>query len=272
MGAHKCFKYASKHFYEISMRSDFKDYIRRCHFSQMNKQPTTLPDGVVTPLPVPRGPISSISIDIARHFPIKNKKELILIMLHCFTGFIYLIPVSQNITAVETANILIQQIFSVYGFPTSIVSDRELKLTSCFWMQFMADIKINLNMATAYYHETNGPIERRIRTICQCLRNFVNPKCLKWTRHLPHVQTAINAAPDDSSELSPFEMTFGRIINLLPGVKVQPTTVPSADDIASETIKNWQVARTGRKKARARQTTTSQKKKQRRITHYPRQN
>ena len=28
MGAHQCFKYASKHFYWMSMRSDFNDYIR----------------------------------------------------------------------------------------------------------------------------------------------------------------------------------------------------------------------------------------------------
>jgi len=37
LGVHKCFKYASKHFYWMSMRSDFKGYIRRCHPCQMNK-------------------------------------------------------------------------------------------------------------------------------------------------------------------------------------------------------------------------------------------
>ena len=31
MGWHKCFDYASRHFYWHSMRNDFKDYICRCH-------------------------------------------------------------------------------------------------------------------------------------------------------------------------------------------------------------------------------------------------
>jgi len=134
MGAHKCFKYASQHFYWMSMRSDFKDYIRRCHLCQMNKQPTTLPDGVVTPLPVPREPFFSLAIDFEEPFPNDNKKELILVVLERFIGFTYLITVSQNITAVETANLLIERIFSVHTFPTSIVSDRDPKFTSRIWM------------------------------------------------------------------------------------------------------------------------------------------
>jgi len=125
----------------------------------------------------------------------------------------------------------------------------------------MANIKIDLNMGTAYHYQTNGQTERRISTIHQCLHTFVNPTDPKWTRHLPHVQTAINAAPGDSSELSPFEITFGRIIKLLPSVKVLPTAVPSADDIASQIMKNLQLARTALQKARARQTTTRQKRR-----------
>ena len=119
-----------------------------------------LPDGIITPLPVPREPFSSIAIDFAGPFPSDIKKELILVVLDRFTRFTYLMPVSQNIRAVETANILIERIFSVHGFPTSIVTDRDPRFTSCFWQQFMANIKIDLNMATAYHHQTNGQTER----------------------------------------------------------------------------------------------------------------
>ena len=86
MGAHKWFKYAYRHFYWMTMRSDFKDYICWCHLYQMIKQPTTLPDGIVTPLPVPREPFSSIAINFAGPFPSYNKKELILVLLDRFTG------------------------------------------------------------------------------------------------------------------------------------------------------------------------------------------
>jgi len=135
------------------MRGDLKDYIRRCHFCQMNKQPSTLPDGVVTPLLVLREPFSLIAIDFAEPFPRDTKTELILVGLNRFNGFTYhLISVSQKIREVETANLFIDGIFVVHGFPTSLVSDRDPKFTSCFWMQFIANIKIDLNMATTYHH------------------------------------------------------------------------------------------------------------------------
>src|ERR1700709_2008721 len=122
----------------------------------------------------------------------------------------------------------------------------------------MANLNIDLNMATAYHHQTNGQTERRIRTVRQCLHNYVSPKGINWVRHLPHVQTAINAAPCDSTELSPFEITFGRPPNLLPSVRVLPTMVPAADQIASQIMSNQQLSRTALKKARACQTTSSE--------------
>jgi len=178
----------------------------------MNKQPTILPDRVVTPLPLRRKPCSTIAIDFAGPFPRYNKKALILVVLNRITVFTYLLTVSQNITAVQTANLLIERIFSVHDFPTSIISDRDHKFTSRSWMQFMANIKIDLNMATAYHHQTYDQTGHTIRTRRPCRRNLVNPKGTKWTRHLLHVQTAINAAPGNSSELSPFEITSRRII------------------------------------------------------------
>ena len=78
------------------MTSDYKDYIRRCHLCQMNKQPATLPDRVVNPLPVTRKRFSSMAIDFAEPFPRDNKKELILLVLDHFIKFTYLIPVSPE--------------------------------------------------------------------------------------------------------------------------------------------------------------------------------
>ena len=125
----------------------------------------------------------------------------------------------------------------------------------------MANIKIDLHMTTAYHHQTNDQTEHRIRTVCQCLRNYVNPKGTKWTRRLPHVQTAINATPGDTTRLSSFKCIFGRTIYLFPSVKVLPTAVPSADDIASQIIKKQQLTRNAPQIARARQTKSGQKRR-----------
>lgn len=61
---------------------------------QINNNPTTLPDGVVKPLPVPRELFCSIAIDLAGPLPSDNQKELIIFMLDRFTRFTYVIPPS----------------------------------------------------------------------------------------------------------------------------------------------------------------------------------
>ena len=76
LGAQDCCKYPSRHFYWITMRQ-FQRLHSQMPLCQMNKQPTTLPNGIVTPLPVPREPFSWIAIDFAGLIPSDNKKELI---------------------------------------------------------------------------------------------------------------------------------------------------------------------------------------------------
>jgi len=100
------------------MRSDFKDYIRRDHLYQMNKQRTTLPDGVVTPLPVRREPFSSIPIHFAGPFPSDNKKELILVVWIASLGSPTSSQSPKTLQQSKTAHLLIERIFSVHGFPT----------------------------------------------------------------------------------------------------------------------------------------------------------
>ena len=102
----------------------------------------------------------------------------------------------------------------------------------------MAKIVIDLNLATAYYHQTNGRTECKTWTICQSFGNYVNPKSTKWTCHLRSVQTAINATPGDCTCLSPFESPFGTTINLLLSIKVLTIAFPSPEDIASQILKN----------------------------------
>src|ERR1700710_3019258 len=114
----------------------------------------------------------------------------------------------------------------------------------------MANLNIDLNMATAYHHQTNGQTEQRIRTVRQCRHNYVSPKGINLVRHLPPIQTVINAVPSDRTSLSPFEITFSRPPNLLPSVRVLPTLVPPADEIPSQIMSNQQLARTALKKAR----------------------
>ena len=69
---------------------------------------------------------------------------------------------------------------------------------------------IQVWMATQYHCQTNGQVERRIRTLKQMMRNFVNKRQNNWSVALPVIAVAMNGAPDQSLGISPYQALHGR--------------------------------------------------------------
>jgi len=62
----------------------------------------------------------------------------------------------------------------------------------------MKFLGIQVWMATQHHQQTNGQVERRIRTLKQLMRNFVNPRQNNWSGALPDIAAALNGAPHGS--------------------------------------------------------------------------
>jgi len=86
-------------------------------------------------------------------------------------------------------------------------------------------------MATQYHHQTNGQVERRIRTLKQLMRNFVNPRQNNWSGALPAIAAAMNGAPHESLGISPYHALYGRPWKIFSPVQRSASKVPAVDDI-----------------------------------------
>ena len=93
-----------------------------------------------------------------------------------FTSYTHLIPLKDAATSEKIFKKLNSTIFDVHGLSLSIVLDQDSRFTSKFWSQMMKALGIQVWMATEYDNQTNGRVERRIRTLKQLMRNFVNPR------------------------------------------------------------------------------------------------
>ena len=80
---------------------------------------------------------------------------------------------------------------------------------SKFWSQMMKSLDIQVWMATQYHHQTNGQVERRIRTLKQMMRNFINKRQNNWSGALPAIAAAMNGAPHESLGISPYQALYG---------------------------------------------------------------
>ena len=106
------------------------------------------------------------------------------------------------------AKLFIFQIFKYHGLPTSIVSDRDPKMTSLFWRGLFENLGTRLNFSSTYHPQTDGQSEIVNSVILDLLKCYVNEvdqrnQCEKY---LPLVEYAYNNTVHSSTGKSPFEV------------------------------------------------------------------
>jgi len=206
--AYQCYSYAACFFWWPQMRQDFVLYCRSCDKCQINNEPTTLPYGRSLTLPDPDEPYQSLAIDFAGPFNKSDGYTCIMDIMDRFTSYTPLITLKHAATSEKIFKKLNSIIFDVYGLPLSILLDQDSRSTFKFWSQMMKSQGIQVWMATQYHHQTKGQVERRIRTLKQLMRNFVNPRQNNWSGTLRAIAAAINGAPHKSVCISPYHALY----------------------------------------------------------------
>ncbi|KAE9120597.1 hypothetical protein PF010_g7442 [Phytophthora fragariae] len=85
---------------------------------------------------------------------------------------VHIIPVSDTVTAAETAAHFIDCVFRDHGLPESIVSDREPRFMSAFWPSLFQLLGAKLSMSTAAHPEKYGEAERVNRVLEDVFREL----------------------------------------------------------------------------------------------------
>lgn len=131
-------------------------HVKNCVSCNTSKSPRQLPAGLLTPLPTPRRPWSHIAIDFITDLPKSQGHTTILTIVDRFSKACRLIPLPKLPTALETAEILCNQVFRLYGLPEDIVSDRGPQFTSRVWTAFFKNLNINISLTSGYHPQSNG--------------------------------------------------------------------------------------------------------------------
>jgi hypothetical protein len=118
-------------------------------------------------------------------------------------------PVKKTITATEVADILIDAVFTCYGFPAGIVSDRDPRFTSEFWSELCYYAKVKRRLSTAFHPQTDGQTERQNQTLQEYLRAFCSECQTEWAKRLPIAEFAYNNAYRNDLNTSPFYTVLG---------------------------------------------------------------
>jgi hypothetical protein len=101
------------------------------------------------------------------------------------------------------------EVVKLYGLPTSIVFDRDVRFTCHFWRTLWRKLGTKLNFSSTYHPHSDGQIEVVNKSLGNMLRSLVGENPKQWDRVLAQAKFAYNDSPNKSTGMSPFQILYG---------------------------------------------------------------
>eukprot|EP00253_Pinus_taeda_P015686 PITA_15686 len=200
-----------KEYYWPKMKQEVAEYLARCLECQQIKAEHMHLAGLLQPLPIPEWKWEIISMDFITGLPrTKKNHDSIMVVVDKLSKAAHFIPVQSTYKAVQITHIFMQNVFKLHGLPKVIISDRDVKFTSAFWRTLFAELGTQLNFSTAYHPQTDGQTERVNQVLEDMLRACVMLRPNHWEDYLHLVEFTYNNGYHSSTQLSPFEVLYGR--------------------------------------------------------------
>eukprot|EP00253_Pinus_taeda_P006100 PITA_06100 len=200
-----------KEYFWPGMKRNIVEYLARCLECQQIKVEHQHPAGLLQPLPIPEWKWEIISMDFITGLPRTRKNnDSIMVVVDKLSKAAHFIPVQSTFRAAQIAHIFMQNVFRLHGLPKTIISDRDVKFTSAFWKTLFTDLGTQLNFSTAYHPQTDGQMERVNQVVEDMLRAYVMQQPTRWEEYLHLVEFAYKHGYHTSTQMSPFEVMYGR--------------------------------------------------------------
>jgi hypothetical protein len=127
-----------------SLKQSVHDFVRQCQICQQAKTERIKTPGLLQPLPIPDQAWEIISLDFIEGLPPSDNYNALLVVIDKFTKYGHFIPIKHPFTALQIAQVFMNNVYKLHGLPKTIISDRDRVFTSAIWQQLfkMSDTKL----------------------------------------------------------------------------------------------------------------------------------
>ena len=135
---------------------------------------------------------------------------MILVVIDKFTKYGHFIPFAHPFTAMQVAQVFMNQVYRLHGLPNFIISDRDKVFTSLLWKELFKLAGIDLCMSLAYHPQSDGQTERVNQCIEGYLRCFIHSCPSAWSQWLHLAEYWYNTSYHSALKLTPFEVLYAQ--------------------------------------------------------------
>ena len=208
-GRDKTIAFVEDRFYWPSLKRDVARIVaqcRTCRIAKAKKQNT----GLYTPLPVPHEPWKDVSMDFVLGLPrMARGHDSILVIVDRFSKMTHFIPCNKTNDASHVAKLFFREVVKLHGFPSTIVSDRDVKFVSYFWKTLWKLCDTTLKFSFAFHPQTDWQTKVVNRSLGNMLRCLVGVKQDVWDLILSTAEFAYNNSVNRSIGKSHFQIVNG---------------------------------------------------------------
>ncbi|WJX61278.1 hypothetical protein P8452_46387 [Trifolium repens] len=137
----------------------------------------------------------------------KNQRY-ILVGIDYFTKWIEAIPL-PNVDQEAVISFIQSHIIYRFGIPESITTDQGSVFTGRKMVEFAQQTGFKLLTSTPYYAQANGQVEAANKIIIGLIKKHIAQKPRNWNKTLDQVLWACRNSPKESTNTTPFRLTYG---------------------------------------------------------------
>lgn len=205
-GYHKTYNRISATYYWPRMSRSIKELVRTCDVCQKSKPRKHAPMGLLQPIPIPSQPFEVISMDFISELPVTPEGfDAVLVVVDKLTKYAITIPTTTKVTESETAILLFEHVFTKFGLPRQIISDRDPRWRGVFWAEVCRLMGMKRALTTAYHPQADGQTEALNHYLEVAVRCYVErlDNRDQWSKLLTSLTFAYNCTPHSSTERTP---------------------------------------------------------------------
>ena len=176
----------SERFWWSGLSKDVRRWVRSCVPCLRRKSPRPLRSGLAQTMAVPH-PAHTFAIDLVGPCPETAEGDVwILTIIDVFTRWPIAIPLpNRKATTIQRA--LYERLFSVFGFPVRLLSDRGKEFIDGGLHSLCAWLGIQKIATTGYQPQANGHIERFHRYLNSSMTSLASGNITKWSFYIPAI-------------------------------------------------------------------------------------